>query len=109
MRANGYIVDATHRDYGTVHITGHPVVYEGTPNRPPTAHGPYVGEHNDQVLLDNLSFSPEEATALKASGVIPVPTGPVIQEPIRKMWHDAATSSEVEVIRPGASRAQSKL
>lgn len=75
LRANGYMVEAEHRDFGPIRQVGLPVQFSGTPNRPLVAHGPYIGEHNDEVLMRDLGFSETEAAELKSKGVVPKPAG----------------------------------
>merc|ERR1719160_1168898 len=52
LRANGYVREEHHRDFGTITTVGQPTHYSATPNQPVEGswHAPDVGEDTKEVL-----------------------------------------------------------
>lgn len=83
LRANGYLVEAEHRDFGLLRLPGPPTVFTGTPAGPLAGHKPHIGEHTAEVLRTDLGYSDQEAQELVSSGVVPKPDGPYAEENTR--------------------------
>ncbi len=69
MRANDYIVDFEHPQYGGVQMLGMPVRLAETPGLVRTA-APEFGQHTEEVLIDLLGYSWDELGALREREVI---------------------------------------
>jgi crotonobetainyl-CoA:carnitine CoA-transferase CaiB-like acyl-CoA transferase len=69
VQARGMRLDLVHRLAGTVPSVASPLRFRGfeagSRRAPPT-----LGEHTDEVLMDELSLSPDAIAAMKATGVI---------------------------------------
>lgn len=79
LRANGYIREEQHRDWGTITTVEHPTVWGGTPNLPVEGswHAPDIGEHTSEVLQKMLGFAAGEVSEMmKEGGASPPPRGP---------------------------------
>lgn len=80
LRANGYIRENDHRDFGKLTTVAPTARYSATPNQDVDGswHAPDLGEHTGSVLTDVLGYSAAEAQALMAKGgPTPPPVGPV--------------------------------
>ena len=68
-RARGYFTEIEHPHTGKVTYPGAPFLMSGTPwgARSPA---PTLGQHNKEVICDELGYSLKELTQLRASGVI---------------------------------------
>ncbi len=69
VRANDYIVDFEHPQYGGVQMLGMPVRLAETPGLVRTA-APEFGQHTEEVLIDLLGYSWDELGALREREVI---------------------------------------
>jgi len=70
VNATGMVVHAKDRDGGTVDLVGPPFKLSGTPPEPGDA-PPYLGEHTETVLRNDLSLTDAEIAALREAGAIP--------------------------------------
>jgi formyl-CoA transferase len=66
--ANGYIVEAEHRQMGKIKVTGEPVYMSKTPPKI-VAGAPEMGEHTEEILLD-LGYGWEDIAGFKDKRVI---------------------------------------
>jgi len=69
MRANGYIQEVPHPQFGKADMIGHPVSFSETPAQIKRS-APEFGEHTEQVLIDVLGYSWEEISKLREEEVI---------------------------------------
>ncbi len=69
VRANDYVVDFDHPQFGATRVVGMPVRLRETPGRVRSA-APEFGQHTEQVLMDLLGYSWEQIAALKDQEVI---------------------------------------
>ncbi len=69
VRANDYVVDLDHPQYGRTQVVGIPVRLRETPGRVRTP-APEFGQHTEEVLTDLLGYSWEQIAALKDQEVI---------------------------------------
>jgi crotonobetainyl-CoA:carnitine CoA-transferase CaiB-like acyl-CoA transferase len=69
VRANDYIVDFEHPQYGTIQVVGMPVRLRQTPGavRQPA---PELGQHTEEILTELLGYSWEQVAALREQRVI---------------------------------------
>jgi crotonobetainyl-CoA:carnitine CoA-transferase CaiB-like acyl-CoA transferase len=67
--SRGYIQQVEHSTAGDISLTGFPYKLSRTPaevHHPP----PTLGEHNHEILIDLLGYSPKEVTQFEEQGVI---------------------------------------
>jgi crotonobetainyl-CoA:carnitine CoA-transferase CaiB-like acyl-CoA transferase len=69
VRANDYVVDFEHPQYGKTRVLGLPVRLGETPGSVRTA-APELGQHTEELLLEVLGYDWERVTALRERGVI---------------------------------------
>jgi formyl-CoA transferase len=69
VKATGMIVEAKDRDGSTVNLVGPPFKLCETPPEPGDA-PPYLGEHTETVLREDLDLSEAEIAALREAGAI---------------------------------------
>jgi crotonobetainyl-CoA:carnitine CoA-transferase CaiB-like acyl-CoA transferase len=69
MRANGYIVDLEHPQFGTTPMVGVPVRLSETPGsvREPA---PELGQHTELILTELLGYDWDHVAHLRKKGVI---------------------------------------
>merc|ERR1719160_1073760 len=82
MRANNYIREEEHRDYGRYTVVGQPATFSAYPNEPVQGswHAPDLGEHTVE-MLERLKFSTDEIKALhQNTGAVPPARGPYVVE-----------------------------
>jgi crotonobetainyl-CoA:carnitine CoA-transferase CaiB-like acyl-CoA transferase len=69
VRANGYVTEFAHQNYGKTTIAGCPIAFSATPAR--IARGaPELGEHTEEVLGEVLGLSWDEIGQLREAGAI---------------------------------------
>merc|ERR1719161_2570029 len=75
LRANNYIREEEHRDWGRITVVGQPTIYEGTPNGPVEGswHAPDIGEHTKSVLTGLLGYSEGQASEMMKEGAVNPP------------------------------------
>ncbi len=69
VRANDYVVDFDHPQFGATRVVGIPVRLRETPGQVRSA-APEFGQHTEEVLTDLLGYSWEQVAALKDQEVI---------------------------------------
>jgi len=69
MRANGYVVDFDHPQFGPTQVVGLPVRLSETPGSV-RAPAPELGQHTEEVLLDVLGWDWDRIADLRAKEVI---------------------------------------
>jgi len=69
MKANGYIQEFDHPQFGTTEIIGHPVALSETPAQVQLP-APEFGEHTEQILIDVLGYTWDQITELREREVI---------------------------------------
>jgi len=70
LRARGFFVDLEHPELGrSFEYAGAPYQFSETPWAL-RRRAPLLGEHNQEILCDELGFAPEELVALREGGVI---------------------------------------
>ena len=69
VRENGYVVDMDHPAYRRVDVQSFPIRFAHTP-AVPRRPAPELGEHNLDVLVGELGYTPEQVGDLVATGVI---------------------------------------
>ena len=69
VRENGYVVEMDHPVYGRVNVQGLPIRFAHTPAAP-CRPAPELGEHNLDVLVGELGYTPEQVGELIDTGVI---------------------------------------
>lgn len=82
IRANGYVIEADHRDNGPTIVVAQPVRFEGTPNMPMEGswHMPHLGEHTLEVLTE-IGYSDREVAELtRPDGAVRPAEGPQARE-----------------------------
>ncbi len=69
VQARGMLVEVPHPTVGTARLAGSPMNLSDTPveiRRPP----PLLGEHTDEILVEELGYSDGEVDALRRDGVV---------------------------------------
>ena len=69
VRANDYVTDLEHPQFGTTQVVGIPVRLRATPGKVQCA-APEFGQHTEEILLELLGYSWERIAALKEREVI---------------------------------------
>lgn len=69
MRANGLVANVEHPTHGPTEMLNLPIGLSATPSRIAGV-APELGQHTEQVLVDELGFGWEEVGALRERGVI---------------------------------------
>jgi crotonobetainyl-CoA:carnitine CoA-transferase CaiB-like acyl-CoA transferase len=69
VRANDYVVDVEHPQFGTTQTVGIPIRLRETPGRIRTP-APEFGQHTEEVLRELLGYTWEQIAALKEQAVI---------------------------------------
>jgi crotonobetainyl-CoA:carnitine CoA-transferase CaiB-like acyl-CoA transferase len=67
--ANGYITPFLHPGLGQVATLNFPVTLKETPAQVRSA-APSLGQHTDEVLVQELGYTPEQVDALRVQGVV---------------------------------------
>ncbi|MFQ5667914.1 MAG: CaiB/BaiF CoA transferase family protein [Candidatus Binatia bacterium] len=69
VRANDYIIDFDHPQFGTTQVVGVPVRLSETPGQVRTP-APEFGQHTEEILTDLLGYSWEQIATLKDQAVV---------------------------------------
>jgi formyl-CoA transferase len=73
LRATGTVVEVDHPTRGTYLTVGNPVKMSDSITE--VKRSPLLGEHTDEILRDELGYSPSEIAEIKGSGAISAPVG----------------------------------
>ncbi|WP_028809276.1 CoA transferase, partial [Streptomyces sp. 351MFTsu5.1] len=68
LAANGMIVEVEHPERGTFTTVGNPLKLSDSPTTITTP--PLLGQHNQEIYVDELGLTRDELPQLKAQGVI---------------------------------------
>lgn len=69
VRANEYVTDLEHPQFGTTQVVGIPVRLRATPGKVRST-APEFGQHTEEILLELLGYSWEQIAGLKERAVI---------------------------------------